>query len=71
MEHRILQGPTRSSSLGLCIICYVDDTLVTARGTKLHEATRLATRGASLVVGRNEALGLRVALDKKGRTDVF
>ena len=50
---------------GLGVICYADDTLVTARGANFQEAACLATRGVSLVVGRIEALGLRVALDKK------
>ncbi|CAB3237920.1 unnamed protein product [Arctia plantaginis] len=49
---------------GLGVICYADDTLVTARGANFQEAARLATGGVSLVVGRIEALGLRVALDK-------
>ncbi|CAB3234516.1 unnamed protein product [Arctia plantaginis] len=49
---------------GLGVICYADDTLVTARGANFQEAARLATRGISLVVRRIEALGLRVALDK-------
>ena len=49
---------------GLGVICYVDDTLVTSRGANFQEAACLATRGVSLVVGRIEALGLWMSLDK-------
>ncbi|CAB3230287.1 unnamed protein product [Arctia plantaginis] len=49
---------------GLGVICYADDTLLTARGANFQEAARLAATGVSQVVGRIEALGLRVALDK-------
>ncbi|CAB3235600.1 unnamed protein product [Arctia plantaginis] len=49
---------------GLGVLCYADDTLVTARGANFQEAARLAATGVSQVVGRIEALGLRVALDK-------
>lgn len=48
----------------LRVACYADDTLVVARGRDLREASRLATVGTALVVGRIRALGLEVALLK-------
>ncbi|CAB3252341.1 unnamed protein product [Arctia plantaginis] len=40
---------------GLGVICYADDTLLTARGANFQEAARLAATGVSQVVGRIEA----------------
>lgn len=48
----------------MTVICYADDTLVTARGSSYAEAARLATVGATLVVQRIRMLGLEVALHK-------
>ncbi|XP_049885101.1 uncharacterized protein LOC126380041 [Pectinophora gossypiella] len=49
---------------GLNIVCYADDTLVTARGENYEEAAALATDGVQRVVERIESLGLKVALNK-------
>ncbi|XP_049871151.1 uncharacterized protein LOC126370360 [Pectinophora gossypiella] len=49
---------------GLSIVCYADDTLVTARGDDYEEAAALATAGVQRVVERIESLGLKVALNK-------
>jgi endonuclease/exonuclease/phosphatase family metal-dependent hydrolase len=49
---------------GVGVICYADDTLVTAKGASCREATVLATAGVAHVVRRIRALGLRVALEK-------
>lgn len=51
-------------SPGQGVICYADDTLVTARGGSYEEAAHSAIEATSLVVGRIEALGLKVALEK-------
>lgn len=53
-----------SLSPGAGIICYADDTLVTARAATFEEAVCLATESVALVVRRIERLGLRVALNK-------
>lgn len=46
------------------LICYADDTLVSARGRSFEEAARLATVVTTLTIGRIRLLGLRVALEK-------
>lgn len=57
----ILRGALPS---GLNVVCYADDTLVTARGENFEEAAMLATAGVQRVVGRIEMLGLKVAISK-------
>ncbi|XP_049885128.1 uncharacterized protein LOC126380050 [Pectinophora gossypiella] len=49
---------------GLSVVCYADDTLVTARGENYEEAAALASAGVQQVVERIESLGLKVALNK-------
>jgi hypothetical protein len=49
---------------GTSVICYADDTLLTARGRNFGEAASLASAGGSLVAERIRRLGLRVALHK-------
>ena len=49
---------------GMSVICYADDTLITARGKTFRDAARLAEVGSSLVVGRIALLGLDVSLAK-------
>ncbi|CAB0028687.1 unnamed protein product, partial [Trichogramma brassicae] len=49
---------------GVDVICYADDTLVTARGKSVSEAAALATAGVAQVVRRIRMLGLEVALNK-------
>ena len=49
---------------GMGVICYADDTLVTARGRNFAAAARLASVGGTLVAERIQRLGLRVALEK-------
>ncbi|XP_052747523.1 uncharacterized protein LOC128199927 [Bicyclus anynana] len=49
---------------GMKIICYADDTLVTARGKTFEEVCRLAAVGTSLVVDRIRMLGMRVSISK-------
>lgn len=49
---------------GAGVVCYADDTLVTARGETFNEAVSLVTVSVAQVVDRIEQLGLRVALDK-------
>lgn len=49
---------------GIDLICYADDTLVTARGGNYREALILATAGVAQVMGRIKRLGLTVALNK-------
>ncbi|CAH2098002.1 unnamed protein product [Euphydryas editha] len=49
---------------GLSVICYADDTLITARGKNFEEAARLAQVGAAIAVDRIELLGLRVSVSK-------
>lgn len=49
---------------GARVICYADDTLVTARGRSYEEAARLSTVVTSLVIDRIHMLGLSVAIDK-------
>lgn len=49
---------------GLSVVCYADDTLVTARADDFPDATRLATVGVTYMVERIGRLGLRVALEK-------
>jgi hypothetical protein len=46
------------------VICYADDTLVTARGKTFRDAARLASAGGDLVAGRIHLLGLNIALEK-------
>ncbi|CAF4927135.1 unnamed protein product [Pieris macdunnoughi] len=46
------------------LFCYADDTLVVASGGSFGEVAQLAMAGTRLVVGRIQALGLRVSLDK-------
>jgi hypothetical protein len=46
------------------VLCYADDTLVTARGKEFAETARLASISASLVVDRINMLGLEVAIYK-------
>ena len=46
---------------GMSVICYADDTLVTARGGNYNEAARLAEVGIHHIVDRIKALGLRVS----------
>ncbi|CAF4831280.1 unnamed protein product [Pieris macdunnoughi] len=49
---------------GMRLFCYADDTLVVASGGSFGEVAQLAMAGTRLVVGRIQALGLRVSLDK-------
>lgn len=49
---------------GLCVVCYADDTLVTARADSFEEAAILAGIGTTMVVQRIGRLGLKVALGK-------
>ncbi|XP_063824558.1 uncharacterized protein LOC135074189 [Ostrinia nubilalis] len=49
---------------GMSVICYADDTLVTARGKTFGAAARLASAGGKLVGRRIRRLGLKVALEK-------
>ncbi|XP_073949067.1 uncharacterized protein [Choristoneura fumiferana] len=48
----------------MAIICFADDTLVAVRDTTYEEVARRAEVGASMVVDRIGALGLRVSLSK-------
>lgn len=57
----VLRGDLPS---GAGVSCYADDTLVMARGDTFEVAARLATEAVTLVVGRIEMLGLKVALGK-------
>lgn len=57
----VLRG---SLNPGASVICYADDTLVTARGETFEEAVRLVTVSVAQVVERIGQLGLRVALNK-------
>lgn len=61
MKHRLRLG-VEGGSLppGLDVICYADDTLVTARGGTLEETESLATFGTEEIVRRIEALRLRM-----------
>lgn len=55
----------RGSNLrGIGMVCYADDTLVTARGRDYRRAAVLATAGVAHVVARIRRLGLQVALNK-------
>lgn len=55
----------RGSSLpGAGVICYADDTLVTARARNPQNAAALATAATGLMVGRIKRLGLQVAVHK-------
>lgn len=49
---------------GLSLVCYADDTLVTARAQEFPDAARLASVGTTHVVRRIGMLGLRVAVEK-------
>ncbi|KAL0818000.1 hypothetical protein ABMA28_008542 [Loxostege sticticalis] len=49
---------------GMDVICYADDTLITARGRSYGAAAMLASVGGDLIVGRIRRLGLKVALEK-------
>lgn len=49
---------------GIGVVCYADDTLVTACGRSYREASILATAGLAQVVDRIRRLGLSVALNK-------
>jgi len=51
---------------GMGVLCYADDTLVTARGRDYASAARLAEVGTALVIERIEQLGLRVSANKTG-----
>lgn len=57
----VLRGALPS---GVGVVCYADDTLVTARGTTHRQALMSATAGVAQVVGRIRRLGLQVALQK-------
>ncbi|CAF4951761.1 unnamed protein product [Pieris macdunnoughi] len=57
----VLRGRLMS---GVGLICYADDTLVTAKGCNYQEASLLVTAGVEEVVTRIRQLGLRVALQK-------
>nr|XP_026496950.1 uncharacterized protein LOC113401312 [Vanessa tameamea] len=46
------------------VLCYADDTLVTATGRDFREAARLAEVGTALTVDRMGILGLRVSISK-------
>lgn len=46
------------------VICYADDTLVTARGDDYRSASVLAAAAVATVVARIRKLGLEVALHK-------
>ncbi|XP_047535139.1 uncharacterized protein LOC125069640 [Vanessa atalanta] len=46
------------------VLCYADDTLITATGRDFGDAARLAEVGTALTVDRMEALGLRVSISK-------
>jgi hypothetical protein len=49
---------------GVNVICYADDTLVTAQGPSYRDAAVLATAAVAQCVGRIRRLGLEVALAK-------
>jgi hypothetical protein len=49
---------------GVDIVCYADDTLVTARGGNYRESAILVTAAVAHVVGRIRRIGLEVALNK-------
>ncbi|KAA5608113.1 hypothetical protein F3H15_34625, partial [Pseudomonas aeruginosa] len=49
---------------GVQVICYADDTLVTARGDDYRSASILAAAAVATVVARIRKLGLEVALHK-------
>ena len=49
---------------GMSVICYVDDTLVTAQERSYQEMARLAEAGTRLVVDGIKALGLRALMPK-------
>ncbi|KAA5621311.1 hypothetical protein F3H11_34165, partial [Pseudomonas aeruginosa] len=49
---------------GVEVVCYADDTLVTARGDDYRSAAILAVAGVATVVSRIKRLGLEVALHK-------
>lgn len=57
----VLRG---SNPDGVGVVCYADDTLVTAVGANYRSACIRATAGVAQVVGRIRRLGLRVALEK-------
>ncbi|KPJ12887.1 Retrovirus-related Pol polyprotein from type-1 retrotransposable element R1 [Papilio machaon] len=48
----------------MAVICYADDTMIAVRDTTWRKVKRRAEAGATLLVRRIEALGLRVALHK-------
>ncbi|KAJ0169368.1 hypothetical protein K1T71_015252 [Dendrolimus kikuchii] len=49
---------------GMGVICYADDTLITARGGTYDESVELANAATALVVERVRRLGLRVSPEK-------
>jgi len=49
---------------GMGILCYADDTLITARGRDHVSAIRLAEVGTALVIERIQMLGLQVSVQK-------
>ncbi|XP_063372175.1 uncharacterized protein LOC134660374 [Cydia amplana] len=49
---------------GVNVICYADDTLVTAKGPNYRDAAILATAAVAHCVGKIRSLGLEVALTK-------
>ncbi|XP_026326789.1 uncharacterized protein LOC113235330 [Hyposmocoma kahamanoa] len=55
---------TLREALRTRVICYADDTLVTARSRTYEEAVRLSTVETSLVVERIHLLGLRISIHK-------
>ncbi|KAL0871552.1 hypothetical protein ABMA27_004087 [Loxostege sticticalis] len=57
----VLRG---SHAAGVSVICYADDTLVTASGADFAEASRRATAGVATVVHRIRQLGLEVEQEK-------
>ncbi|CAH2238060.1 jg9758 [Pararge aegeria aegeria] len=57
----LLRGPLLP---GMRVLCYADDTLVTACGNTYEDAARLAVVGTSMVVDRIRMIGLKVSISK-------
>ncbi|CAH2228620.1 jg3750, partial [Pararge aegeria aegeria] len=57
----LLRGPLLP---GMRVICYADDTLITASGDTYEDAARLASVGSELVANRIRALGLQISASK-------
>ncbi|XP_037301598.1 uncharacterized protein LOC119191832 [Manduca sexta] len=64
VEHRLRLGAPWYQPSGVAVVCYADDTLVTATARTFQRASLLASFGTELVVRRIRRLGLAVALHK-------